>query len=132
MAALGRFALQLAKSYGADVTGVDSTDKLDMLRSIGADHVIDFTASGFHARAAERYDLIVDVPGNHSFADCRRVLTPDGSYVLIGHDHFGEAGHRWLGSLPRFLKLVGDVTVRASAAGSELRDAGQDGRDGVC
>jgi NADPH:quinone reductase-like Zn-dependent oxidoreductase len=102
---VGTVALQLAKSYGADVTGVDSTEKLEFVRSLGADHVIDYTQADF-TRSGERYDLIVDVPGNHSFAECRRVLAPDGSYVLIGHDHFGQAGHRWLGSLPRFLKLV--------------------------
>jgi len=102
---VGTVAVQLAKSYGADVTGVDSTEKLELIRSIGADHVIDYTQVEF-TRGAERYDLIVDVPGNHSFASCRRALAPDGSYVLIGHDHFGQAGHHWLGSLPRFLKLV--------------------------
>ena len=56
-------------------------------------------------RAGERYDLIFDVPGNHPFPACRRALTPDGKYVLIGHDDFGR-GHRWLGSLPRFIGLL--------------------------
>ena len=102
---VGLFALQLAKSSGAVVTGVDSTSKLDMLRSIGADHVIDYTQEDF-TQGSERYDLILDIPGNHSFSKCRRALTPEGTYVLIGHDQFGETGHRLLGSLPRFLKLV--------------------------
>ena len=102
---VGLFAVQLAKSSGAVVTGVDSTSKLDMLRSIGADHVIDYTQEDF-TQGSERYDLILDIPGNHSFSDCRRALTPEGTYVLIGHDQFGETGHRLLGSLPRFLKLV--------------------------
>jgi NADPH:quinone reductase-like Zn-dependent oxidoreductase len=53
-----------------------------------------------------RYDFIFDIPGNHSFATCRRALTPRGTYVLIGHDHYGRVGHRILGSLPRVLKLV--------------------------
>jgi NADPH:quinone reductase-like Zn-dependent oxidoreductase len=103
---LGTFAVQLAKSYGADVTGVDSAGKLDMVRSIGADHVIDYTQEDF-TKSGERYDLIVDIPGNHSLSDSRRALTPDGTYVLIGHDLFGASGGRWLGSgIPRFLKLL--------------------------
>ena len=102
---VGTLALQIAKAYGAKVTGVDSTEKLDMVRSLGADHVIDYTQENF-TQSSERYDLIVDIPGNHSLTDCRRVLTPKGIYVLIGHDHFGKLGHRFLGSLPRFLKLM--------------------------
>jgi NADPH:quinone reductase-like Zn-dependent oxidoreductase len=78
---------------------------LDLLRSLGAEQVIDYSQEDF-TRKGERYDLIVDVPGNHSFSECRRALTPEGTYVLIGHDHFGKLGHRFLGSLPRVLKLV--------------------------
>ena len=103
--AVGTFAVQLAKAYGADVTGVDSTRKLDMVRSIGADHVIDYTQEDF-THGVERYDLILDIPGNYSLSDCRRALTPKGTYVLIGHDHFGASGGHWMGSLPRTLKLV--------------------------
>jgi NADPH:quinone reductase-like Zn-dependent oxidoreductase len=102
---VGALAVQLAKAYGAEVTGVDSTGKLDMVRSLGADQVIDYTQEDF-TQSGERYDLILDVPGNHSFSDCRHALTPKGTYVLIGHDHFGKQGHRFLGSLPRVLKLV--------------------------
>ena len=102
---VGSFAVQLAKAFGAEVTGVDSTNKLDMIRSVGADHVIDYTRADF-TQTGRRYDLIFDVPGNHAFSACRRALTPKGTYVLIGHDHFGDAGGRWLGSLPRFFKLV--------------------------
>jgi NADPH:quinone reductase-like Zn-dependent oxidoreductase len=102
---VGALAVQLAKAYGADVTGVDSTRKLDMVQSIGADQVIDYTQEDF-TQSGERYDLILDVPGNHSLSECRRALTPEGTYVLIGHDHFGVSGGRWLGSLPRFFKLV--------------------------
>ncbi len=101
---VGTFAVQLAKAFGAEVTGVDRTEKLDMVRSIGASHVIDYTQEDF-TQSGERYDLIFDIPGNHSFSDCRRALTPKGTYLLIGHDHFGAAGGRWLGSLPRFIKL---------------------------
>lgn len=102
---VGTIAVQLAKSYGAEVTGVDSTEKLDTVRSLGADHVIDYTREDF-TQGGERYDLILDIPGNHSFSDCRRALTTQGTYVLIGHDQFGESGHRILGTLPRFMKLM--------------------------
>ena len=102
---VGAFAVQLAKAYGAKVTGVDHSTKLDLVRSLGADHVIDYTREDF-TRSGERYDLIFDVPGNHSFSDCRRALVPEGTYVLIGHDHFGDVGGRWLGSLPHFFELM--------------------------
>ena len=103
--AVGSFAVQLAKAYGAKVTGVDAPGKLDMLRSIGADHVVDYTQQDL-TRSGERYDLVIDMAGNHPWPDFRRVLTPDGTYVLIGYDQFGGSGHRWFGSLGRFLKLL--------------------------
>ncbi len=102
---VGAIAVQLAKAFGADVTGVDSTSKLDMVRSIGADRVIDYTQEDF-TRRGERYDLIVDIPGNHSLSDCRRALTPGGIYVLIGHDNYGSGMRRWVGLLPRMFKLT--------------------------
>jgi NADPH:quinone reductase-like Zn-dependent oxidoreductase len=103
--AVGTFAVQLAKAYGANVTGVDATGKLHTLRSIGADRVIDPTEEDF-TRTGERYDVIIDVPGNHPWSDLRRALTPEGTYVLIGHDQYGGGGHRWFGSLGRFAKLL--------------------------
>lgn len=102
---VGTIAVQLAKAAGAHVTGVDGTEKLDMVLSLGADEVIDYTKQDF-TQGSRRYDLIFDIPGNHSFSTCRRVLTPQGTYVLIGHDHYGMVGRRILGSLPRFLKLL--------------------------
>jgi NADPH:quinone reductase-like Zn-dependent oxidoreductase len=102
---VGMIALQLAKASGANVTGVDSAAKLDLVRSLGADQVIDYGQQDF-TRGDERYDLIVDIPGNHSFPECRRALTPHGIYVLVGHDLFGTVGRRVLGSLPRFMKLM--------------------------
>jgi NADPH:quinone reductase-like Zn-dependent oxidoreductase len=102
---VGSIAVQVAKANGAAVTGVDSTEKLELVRSLGADRVIDYTREDF-TRGDDRYDLIFDVPGGHRLADCRRVLKPDGIYVLIGHDHFGRVGRRWLGSLPTFVKLM--------------------------
>jgi NADPH:quinone reductase-like Zn-dependent oxidoreductase len=87
------------------VTAVDSTRKLGMLRSLGADEVIDFTEEDFTQRGA-RYDLIFDVPGNHPFSACRRALKPDGRYVLIGHERFGASGKRLFGLIPHFLTLI--------------------------
>jgi NADPH:quinone reductase-like Zn-dependent oxidoreductase len=102
---VGAIVLQLAKAAGAHVTGVDHTRKQDLMRTLGADRVVDHTREDF-TRGASRYDLIVDVPGNHPVSACRRALTPDGAYVLIGHDHFGRVGRRWLGSVPRFGRLM--------------------------
>jgi NADPH:quinone reductase-like Zn-dependent oxidoreductase len=79
----GTFAVQIAKSFGAEVTGVDSTKKLDMLRSIGADRVIDYTRKDF-TRNGQRYDLILDVVTYRSIFDYRRVLKPGGIYVMLG------------------------------------------------
>lgn len=102
---VGTTAVQLAKAYGADVTAVDSAAKLDMLRSIGADRVLDYTQEDF-TRSGERYDLVLDIAGNHPWSDLKRALTPEGTYVLIGHDQYGGSGHRWFGSLGRFFKLM--------------------------
>jgi NADPH:quinone reductase-like Zn-dependent oxidoreductase len=102
---VGSLALQLAKAYGGHVTAVDGTSKLGMLRSLGADEVIDYTQEDFTRRGV-CYDLIVDVPGNHSFSACRRALKPDGRYVLIGHERFGASGKRVFGLIPHFLKLM--------------------------
>jgi NADPH:quinone reductase-like Zn-dependent oxidoreductase len=102
---VGTFAVQIAKAYGTDVTAVDSAGKLDMLRSIGADRVIDYAEADF-TRSGERYDLILDIASNRSWRECRRALGPEGAYVLIGHDHFGASSNRWIGSLGRFLGLL--------------------------
>ncbi|MFK3980641.1 NAD(P)-dependent alcohol dehydrogenase [Micromonospora sp. NPDC050397] len=102
---VGALAVQIAKADGAHVTGVEHTRKLELVRALGADEVLDHTRDDF-TRADQRYDLIVDIPGNHPVAACRRVLTPEGTYVLVGHDQFGRTGHGWLGSLPRFAKLA--------------------------
>lgn len=102
---VGSMAVQIAKAYGALVTGVDSTAKLEMVRSLGADRVIDYRSEDF-ARFGERYDLIFDIASNLSLAESRRALVPTGIYVLIGHDHYGKAGRRVLGSLPRFFLLA--------------------------
>lgn len=79
---VGTFAVQMAKALGAEVTGVDSAGKLDMLYSIGADHVIDYTKEDF--TAGQRYDMILDVVAHRSIFDYKRALNPGGSYVMIG------------------------------------------------
>lgn len=103
--AVGTFAVQLAKAYGANVTGVDAAAKLDTIRSIGADRTVDYAQEDF-TRGGERYDVILDIAGNHPWHEIRRVLNPEGTYVLIGHDQYGASGHRWFGSLGRFAKLI--------------------------
>ncbi len=85
---VGTFAVQIAKSFGADVTGVCSTKNVDLVRSIGADHVIDYTQEDF-TLAGPRYDVILDNVGNHSLADTRRALTPDGTLIPNGGGHSG-------------------------------------------
>ncbi|HKJ12701.1 MAG TPA: NAD(P)-dependent alcohol dehydrogenase [Ornithinimicrobium sp.] len=117
---VGAMVMQLAKAYGAEVTGVDHERKLGLLQSLGADRTIDYTREDF-TRSGERWDLIVDVPGNHAFTDIRRALVPDGHYILIGHDAFGSAGHRRLGSIPRMLGLAARSTVAPELRGGSMR-----------
>jgi len=93
---VGTFAVQIAKSFGADVTGVCSTRNVDLVRSIGADQVIDYTQEDF-TRSGRRYDLIFQVAGTRSPSDCRRALTSKGTLVLCS----GEGGGRLLGPLGR-------------------------------
>ncbi len=80
---VGTFALQIAKLYDTDITGVCSTQKLEMVRSMGADHVIDYTQDDF-TQNGKRYDLILDIKGAHSIFDYQRALTPNGIYVMVG------------------------------------------------
>jgi NADPH:quinone reductase-like Zn-dependent oxidoreductase len=90
---MGTFAVQIAKLYGAEVTGVDSSRKLDMLRLIGADHVIDYTQEDY-TKTGQRYDVILDVVAHRSFFDYRRALSPEGRFIIVG------------GSLGTFLQVV--------------------------
>ena len=102
---VGLFAVQLAKAHGAHVTGVDGPDRLELLRTVGVDRALDYTVQDYTV-GAERYDLIVDVPGRQPLSRCLRVLTPRGRYVYVGHDHFGATGGRWVGSMGRILRLT--------------------------
>jgi NADPH:quinone reductase-like Zn-dependent oxidoreductase len=105
--AVGTFAVQLAHACGAHVTAVDSTEKLDMLRAIGADRVLDYKSDDYtQETTGVLYDLVLDIAGNHPFSRCRRVLAPTGTYVLVGHDHYGATGRKWMGSLGTFFSLM--------------------------
>jgi NADPH:quinone reductase-like Zn-dependent oxidoreductase len=98
---VGTFAVQIAKSRGAEVTGVSSTQKTDLVRALGADHVIDYTRDDF-ADGQHRYDAIIDIGGNRRLTHLRRALTPNGTLVIVG----GETGGRWLGGFDRSLRAV--------------------------
>jgi NADPH:quinone reductase-like Zn-dependent oxidoreductase len=98
---VGTYAVQLAKAFGAHVTGVCSTTKVDLVRSLGADHVIDYTRDDF-AEGEQRYDVILDIGGNASLSRLRRALAPKGTLVIVG----GEAGGRWLGGNDRQLRAL--------------------------
>jgi NADPH:quinone reductase-like Zn-dependent oxidoreductase len=97
---VGSFAVQLAKAFGAEVTGVCSTKSADLVRSIGADHVIDYTQQDF-TRTGQRYDLILEMAGNRALADLRRALTAKGTLVLVG-----GSGGRWFMGTGRTLRAV--------------------------
>jgi NADPH:quinone reductase-like Zn-dependent oxidoreductase len=98
---VGTFAVQIAKAFCAEVTGVCSTSKMDLVRSLGADHVIDYTRDDF-AQGGKRYDAIIDIGGNSRLTRLRRTLTPRGRLVIVG----GETNGRWLGGFDRQLRAI--------------------------
>ncbi|MFI7129424.1 NAD(P)-dependent alcohol dehydrogenase [Nonomuraea sp. NPDC050153] len=98
---VGTFAVQLAKAFDAEVTGVCSTSKVELVRSIGADDIVDYTVEDF-ADGKRRYDLIIDMASNRSLSHLRRALTPRGTFVIVG----GEEGGRWLAGMDRLLRAV--------------------------
>jgi NADPH:quinone reductase-like Zn-dependent oxidoreductase len=107
---VGTFAVQIAKALGAEVTAVCSTGNVDIARSIGADHVVDYTEEDF-TRSDERYDLMLDVAGSRSWSECRRVLTPQATLVIVG----GPKTNHLLGPLGHLVK------VRLAAVGSSQK-----------
>jgi NADPH:quinone reductase-like Zn-dependent oxidoreductase len=98
---VGTFAVQIAKSFGADVTAVCSARNIDLVQSLGADHVVDYSRQDF-TESGQKYDLILDMVGTHSFFDYRRALTPQGTLVSVGSLDKG----RWLGPLAGALRMV--------------------------
>jgi NADPH:quinone reductase-like Zn-dependent oxidoreductase len=110
---VGSFAVQLAKAFGAQVTGVCSTTKLDLVRSLGADHVLDYTRDDW-ADGTHRYDLILDIAGNPAPSRLRRALTPTGTAVIVG----GEEGGHLTGGMDRQLRaLAVSMVVRQRLTG---------------
>src|SRR2546429_5357734 len=100
---VGTFAVQIAKSFGADVTGVCSTRNIELVQSLGADHVIDYTKEDF-TKGEQKYDVILDNVANHSLSECRKILTPNGKYVMIGGGSANQQG--WIGSMGKPLKAL--------------------------
>jgi len=98
---VGTFAVQLAKAFGAEVTGVCSTTKTDLVRSLGADHVVDYSREDVTATGT-RYDLILDIGGNTSLSRLRQALTPKGTLVIVG----GETSGKWLGGTDRQVRAM--------------------------
>jgi NADPH:quinone reductase-like Zn-dependent oxidoreductase len=98
---VGTFAVQIAKAFGAHVTGVCSTAKMDLVRSIGADEVIDYTCNDF-TDSLERYDVVLDIGGGQPLAKLRRLLTETGTLALIG----AEGGNQWTGVMDRILQAM--------------------------
>ena len=109
---VGSYAVQIAKAFGAEVTGVCSTGKTDMVRALGADHVIDYSREDF-ADGGQRYDLILDIGGNSSLSRLRSALTPTGTLIIVG----GETGGRWLGGFDRMLR----APLLSAFVGQKLR-----------
>ena len=99
---VGTFAVQIAKAFGAEVTGVASTGKVDLVRSLGADHVVDYLHDDDLGAGERRYDVILDTGGNRPLRVLRRALTPTGTLVIVG----AETGGRWLGGTDRQLRAM--------------------------
>jgi NADPH:quinone reductase-like Zn-dependent oxidoreductase len=130
---VGTFTVQIAKAFGATVTGVCSTTNTDLVRSIGADHVVDYTLEDF-AERAQRYDLIIDLVGNRSLSDLRHALTRRGTLVLVGGTggRWFKGTHRFLGALllspfvrHRLRPLIHQDRTRDLATLKELIEAGK-------
>ncbi len=98
---VGTFAIQIAKAFGAEVTGVCSTEKADLVRALGADHVVDYKCDDF-AGGGQRYDVVLDIGGNSRLSHLRRALIPGGRLVIIG----GETDGSWLGGFDRQLRAI--------------------------
>lgn len=104
--ALGLWVVQLALALGAShVVGVDHPDKLEVLRAVGVHQVVDYTSED-PTRLDRRVDVVIDVVSTRTFREWRRVLAPTGTFVLVGHDHYGEKMNRWTGSIGTVLRMA--------------------------
>ena len=124
---VGTFAVQIAKSFGGVVTAVCSTGNVDIVRSIGADKVIDYTQEDF-TRSGERYDVMVDVAGNRSWPECRRVLSPKARYVAVGAKKIGQVVANRLASIGASQKwsfFIARVTKHDLLVLQELAESGR-------
>lgn len=97
---VGTFAVQIAKALGAEVTGVTSTKNIEMIRSIGADHVIDYTKDDF-TKNGKQHDILLDIAGSRTWKEYKRVLKPKANFVIVG----GQKGNKWIGPLANTLRL---------------------------
>jgi NADPH:quinone reductase-like Zn-dependent oxidoreductase len=121
---VGTFAVQIAKSLGAEVTGVCSTRNIDLVRSLGADRVIDYTKEDF-TKSDQRYDVIIDNVANHSLSECRRVLTPNGKYVMIGGGSGAKDWQGLFGPMTRIFKIMVTKRFVSQEMGMMLTDPKQ-------
>jgi NADPH:quinone reductase-like Zn-dependent oxidoreductase len=121
---VGTFAVQIAKSLGADVTGVCSTRNVDLVKSLGADHVIDYTRENF-TKSDQRYDVIIDNVANHSLSEIRRVLTPNGKYVMIGGGTGVKDWQGLFGPMTRVFKIMATKRFVSQEMGMMLTDPKQ-------
>src|SRR5262245_22391390 len=121
---VGTFAVQIAKSLGADVTGVCSTRNVDLVRSLGADHVVDYTKEDF-TQSDQRYDVIIDNVASRTLSECRRVLTPNGKYVLIGGGSGVKDWQGLFGPMTRAFRIMVTKRFVSQEMGMMLTDPKQ-------
>jgi NADPH:quinone reductase-like Zn-dependent oxidoreductase len=121
---VGTFAVQIAKAFGAHVTGVCSTAKVDLVRSLGADVVIDYTRAEI-TDSGRHYDLVLDIGGNRPLRQLRRTLTRDGTLVFVG----GEDGDRWIGGLDRLVRAMALSLFVGQRLGTPWFVAGENSAD---
>ncbi len=120
---VGTYAVQIAKSMGAEVTGVCSTRNVELVRSLGADHVVDYKNEDY-TQGGQSYDVIMDNVGNRSLAENRGILKPEGKYVLIGGG--GPDDHRWIGPLFKVVSAIVTSWFVSQDMGMMLADSNQE------